>query len=303
MIQKRPNGVRAVGTILDWGWRRLHSSDSGRLDAELLLAGAVGNPRTWVLAHPDADLSLAEVRRYRRDVLRRAAGVPVAYLRGSVEWWDLELEVTPDVLIPRPETELLLEATLDLARKGSATIVADIGTGSGALAIALARALRPVKVYGVDTSEAALSVAARNRARYALDDHVVLTRGGLLSPLTEMPHVIVANLPYLSDKMMTEIDAGVRHEPATALHGGPTGTELYRALFKEVAARGWTSSLVIEIDPRQADAIRILISQALPSAHVSLTKDYSGRDRIAVVQTDARKIAIVSDAGKVTDGG
>lgn len=209
--------------------------------------------------------------------------MPVAYIRGWIEWYGMTLEVTPDVLIPRPDSEVLLEEALRIGRERGARVVADIGTGSGALAIALATSLPEAQVVATDKSSAALSVARRNAARHGLEDRVELLEGDLLEPVTGCPDLLVANLPYLSDEMMNEIDADVRHEPETALRGGPTGLELYGRLLDQLSGREWAPPLVLEIDPRQASLTGPLVHRDFPRADVRLVPDLAGRSRVLVV--------------------
>jgi release factor glutamine methyltransferase len=249
------------------------------LDAQLLLAHAVQRDRAWIIAHHDAAVCDAGLHYFARLIERRRAGEPVAYLLGRAHWYDLELEVTPDVLIPRPETELLLERACDVARRCPTRRVADIGTGSGALAIGLARCLPAAQIDAIDISAEALGVAARNVARYGLSSRVALRQGNLIEPLDAAPDLIVANLPYLSDAMMKEISPDVRCEPTTALHAGASGLELYGELWRMLQLRGWSPPLVLEIDPRQERALVDLFQDS----HVAIEADYAGRPRVATV--------------------
>jgi release factor glutamine methyltransferase len=196
----------------------------------------------------------------------------------------LELDVTPDVLVPRPETELVLERALVLARERGATVLADVGTGSGAIAIALALADPDNRVYATDSSEAALSVGRRNIEKHGVAGRVHLLAGNLLAPIAERPELIVANLPYLSDEMMATMDQDVLHEPVLALHGGRTGLEPYRELFRQMVEREWMVPAVLEIDPRQAGEMRMLAGEFFCGGNVEVERDYAGHDRIAVIE-------------------
>jgi release factor glutamine methyltransferase len=236
--------------------------------------------RVWVLAHPQSPLTREQASRYGELIERRAAGEPVAYLRGWIEWHGLTFDVTPSVLVPRPETELLLEHAVDLARLHAWRALADIGTGSGVLAIGLALALPDARVEAVDVSASALSVASHNAERHGVSDRVTFLLGNLVAPLTAAPDLIVANLPYLSDEMMHTISADVGYEPVTALHAGPTGLELVQRLRDRLHVRGWRVPLLLEIDPRQATAAVALFSA---DARVDLFRDYAGHDRIVSV--------------------
>jgi len=207
-------------------------------DRRIGFGDALGKPRAWVLAH-DADLiGQREHHIYASLIARRVRGEPVAYLRGYVEWFGMELEITPDVLIPRPETELVAERAIKLARKEQVLLVADIGTGSGALAIAMARHLVTARVFAVDSSHAALGVAAKNVHKHGVADRVTLVKGSLLTPLGEKPDLIVANLPYVAAGLMPSLERSVRFEPPDALCGGADGLELYADMFDQMADRG-----------------------------------------------------------------
>lgn len=269
----------SVGEALAWARARLAPSESASLDAQLLLGHAAGMTRAGVLARREAMLTADAEGRFRELVERRASGVPVAYLRGWIEWYGRVFDITEDVLVPRPETELVLERAVALAREMGARTLADIGTGSGVLAIGLALQLPAARVYGVDVSAGALSVAARNAARHEIADRVLLLQGDLVEPLPQCPDLVVANLPYLSDEMMTEIGADVRHEPDLALRGGTTGLELVERLRNGLRVRGWRVPLVLEIDPRQSPDVPALF----PEHHVDITADYAGRDRVVTV--------------------
>lgn len=277
----------AVSAALDWGREALTSSPTPSLDAEVLLAHTLGRARVWVLAHGAELLDEQEQHTYAALIDRRARGEPIAYLRGHVEWFGMEMEITPDVLIPRAETELVVERAIELAGKERVRLVADIGTGSGAMAIAMARNLMAVRVFAVDSSRAALQVAARNVRKLGVADRVTLVNGSLLTPLEEKPDLIVANLPYVAASLMRSIDRGVRYEPRAALFGGTDGLELYANMFDQMAERGWAPHVVCEIDPRQSAGMRALARRVFPDARVDVYADYAGWDRIAQVRQPA----------------
>lgn len=272
--------VERVEDALRWGRSQLEPSRTSALDAQLLLAEVLARSRVWVLSHPDVPLASDEYDRFRALIRRRAAGEPVGYLRGWVEWHGLQLDVTPDVLIPRPETELLLEEAARLAAERGWNALADIGAGSGALAIGLAALLPPARIWATDISAAALAVARRNAERSGVQDRVVLLQGDLIEPLELKPELLVGNLPYLSDEMMEALDADVRHEPVSALHGGSDGLVLVRRLRDALHMRGWRVPLLLEIDPRQSAAARLLFRE---DGQVEILRDYAGHDRIVRV--------------------
>jgi release factor glutamine methyltransferase len=236
-----------------------------------------------VLAHPDDSITQEQCDHYTVLIRRRALGEPVAYLRGFVEWYGLELEVTRDVLIPRPETELVVDRAIQIARHSGAATLADIGTGSGAIAIALARELPDSRAFAVDLSEPALGVARRNARRHDVAGRITFLHGHLIEPLPGAPDLLVANLPYLSDEMMASLGADVRHEPVAALHGGPSGLELYAGMLERLLERSWRTPVVLEIDPRQREGIAELIGRVFPGADVTISDDYAGLARVVSI--------------------
>jgi release factor glutamine methyltransferase len=301
-----------VGEAVIRGRDALIESESPSLDAQLLLAHALGVSRVHVLAHSDVRLNGAQSAAYDELIRRRQSGAPVAYILGTVEWYGTEYEVTPYVLVPRPETELVLERALALGRQRGVRVAVDVGTGSGAIATQLSINLPDVRVYGIDISVAALDVARRNADRLGLTEdttfitnaarthtcgekltavgksaslgvaakRLVLLQGDLLYPLTEVPDLVVANLPYLSDSMMATLSRDVWHEPNVALYGGPSGLDLYKRLFEHIAMYASAPTIVVEIDPRQAETIQALAERLLPSHDTQIAPDYAGLPRI-----------------------
>ncbi|RMD80660.1 MAG: peptide chain release factor N(5)-glutamine methyltransferase [Chloroflexi bacterium] len=261
---------------------RLQSiSPTARLDAELLLAHILGWSRARVVAEREVVLTPAQQEAFGALVARRAAREPVAYLIGHWPFFGLDLVVDRRVLIPRPETEVLVELALAEARRYPETqiTIADIGVGSGAIALALAIHVPHATVYGVDRSADALAVAALNVARYNLSDRVVLLEGDLLTPLPGPVDLIVSNPPYT---ILAEVDEGVyRYEPHLALDGGPDGLDCYRRLI--AAAPAYLKpggAILLEIGAWQAEAVVHLINQVFPHAEVGVQRDLTGRDRV-----------------------
>lgn len=269
--------------MLRWARERLSPSPMASLDSHLLLGHAIGRERSWLMAHADEPIAVAAASHYAHLIARRETGVPVAYLRGHCEWFGMTLRITPHVLVPRPETELLVEEALTIARRRQAKNVVDVGTGSGAIAIQLARSLSSAGITGIDVSGEALQVALHNAESMRTSDRISWLQGNLLEPITSEPDLVVANLPYLSASMMSEIGPDVRHEPALALFGGPTGLELYRELFEQRQARAWSMPVVLEIDARQATELSTMLRNVFSETNVRVSQDYAGHDRIAVV--------------------
>lgn len=264
-----------------WGALQLSVSDTASLDAQLLLGHVLGRSRAGLVAHGTDELLTEQWSTYRHLIKRRSQGEPVAYLRGYVEWYGTEYIVTPDVLIPRPETEVLLEKALALARRVQATVVVDVGTGCGAIASQVAQALPGARVYATDISERALRVARDNLRRLAVDHRVTLQRGNLLQPLPEPPDLVIANLPYLSRGMLETVVPDVRFEPREALYAGESGLELYEEMLDQLRPHG-SVPVVAEIDPRQAQAATALFSRALPELWVTVSPDHAGLPRVVM---------------------
>jgi len=259
-----------VGRLLQWTTQYLRQRGSGnpRLEAELLLAEAIGCTRIELYTSFD-QVASEEVRaRFRELVRRRAAGEPVAYLLGRKEFYSLPFHVTPDVLIPRPETELLVVALLDVVKEAGwdgPLDICDVGTGSGILAVCAAKYLPTARVWAVDPSQKALQVARRNCQQHGVHDRVWLVAGDLLGWLAPQVrfHVILSNPPYVSEAEWQKLPREIReHEPRQALVAGPTGTELIARLAPQAAEHllpgGW---LLLEISPMIHDHVQAIFQQ------------------------------------------
>jgi release factor glutamine methyltransferase len=275
-------GPLTVRALIQAGWARLAgSSDSSRLEAELLLAHALSQPRSYLLAHDDEVPDAPAVTSYLSLLERCAGGEPLAYLTGEREFWSLALRVSPDVLIPRPETELAVERCLALC-DASPAMVADLGTGSGAIALALATERPRWRIVATDCDAAALMVASANAARLGLDN-VAFLPGDWFAPLQGRGFdLIVSNPPYvaLSDPALDLL----RHEPAVALSPGASGLEALQQLALQAPAHllpgGW---LVLEHGAGQAAAVAGSLVDA-GFARVRCHTDLAGRDRVTEAQ-------------------
>jgi release factor glutamine methyltransferase len=277
--------LTSVDETLRAARRQLSTSPSARLDAELLLGHVLRRERSWLLGHGHESITPEHLLQFRALVERRAASEPVAYLRGFVEWFGLDLRVTPAVLIPRPETELLAEAAIAYASKEKLRTIAEIGTGSGAISIALASRLPSVEIVASEVDPEALRVAADNLRRQGLSDRVRLVTGSLLDPFDRAPDLLVANLPYLSDEMLRDASPEVRREPRLALVGGGSGLTIYEELLEQIRVRGWKVPALFEIDPRQTAELREIVRRVLPKSTLSIQQDYASLDRIALIET------------------
>ena len=250
------------------------------LDAHVLLSEVLGVDRAYLLTHPETVLTPEQAQRFAEYVMRCAAGEPVAYLISRRAFYDRDFIVTPDVLIPRPETELLLERALEWT--GARVLnAADIGTGSGAIAVTLAANRPQVTVYAVDISVAALAVARANAERYQA--RVTFFEGDLLAPLIERAiklDLIMANLPYIASDELPTL-AVTRYEPRLALDGGADGLDLIRRLLAQIPQVANPGALILlEIGAGQGAAALELVQTSLNPAHAELIHDYAGHDRI-----------------------
>lgn len=255
-------------------------SDQPRLEAEILLGAALGASRAYLLAHPEERiLDCDATDRFEANVTRRAQGEPVAYILGAKEFWSLLLEVGPDVLIPRPETEGLVERALARLPDGLAVRVLDVATGSGAIALAIARERSQASVIGTDVSEAAIGVARRNARRLGLQ-RVGFRVGSWFAPVAgQRFDVVVSNPPYIAvNDPRVERDVR-RFEPHGALFAGPTGLEALQVLAETAPAHlhpgGW---LIVEHGDTQGGAVRGLLERA-GFVGTTTARDLAGLDR------------------------
>jgi release factor glutamine methyltransferase len=269
------------------GRARLHDSPSPALDARLLLEHATGRDHAYLVAHDDETLAAEVMDEYQRLLGRAAAGEPIPYLTGRAPFMGLEFAVSPAVLIPRPETEGLVELAIDWARRrGGAIRAADVGTGSGCIAASLAHYLPRAEVIAVDLSAGALAVARANAGRVAAG-RVAFVQGDLLAALAPGFDLILSNPPYVSKGEWTDLPIGVKsYEPVLALDGGGDGLNVIRALLPQAAERLRPGGLcLMEIGWRQGAAATALARAAFPGAAVAVRSDFAGRDRLIVIQS------------------
>jgi release factor glutamine methyltransferase len=297
-----------VRTALKEAMARLRAVNvpSHTLAAELLLMHALGRDRTWLYTNPESPLDSGAVEAYFALVARRAAGEPTQYLTGKQEFWGLEFEVTPAVLIPRPETEHVIEVALE--RLGARGInidmvtgapsprlrIADVGAGSGCIAVALAHELPHAEIIATDISAAALDVARRNAARHAVADRIHFVETNLLEALqisSLTPHalpfdLIVSNPPYVAANESGTLPREVRdHEPHSALFGGATGVEIYQRLLEQAGALLRPGGiLVLELGYNSANEIRKMFRLQRHWANVNITNDLAGIPRVLAAE-------------------
>jgi len=304
--------IRITGTAPDIraalkeGISRLRAAHvpSYTLAAEVLLTHALGCDRTWLYTNPEATPDPGAIQQYFELVTRRAAGEPTQYLTGKQEFWALEFAVTPAVLIPRPETEHVLEVALarldargikirlDTGAPSARLRIADVGTGSGCLAVALARELPHADVFATDISAAALDVARANAVRHGVADRIHFFETDLLEAVSRDPRIatlgspgfdlIVSNPPYVARNDAATLAREVRdHEPHAALFGGPTGVELYSRLIRQ-AGRLLRSGgiLVIELGYDSAEHVQAILAAEPRWADIRITNDLAGIPRV-----------------------
>jgi len=267
-----------------------HSTTDAHLEAEILLMHVLGIDRARLYASLGQDLSHSDVEVLTQLVNRRVAKEPVAYITGHREFFGYDFHVAPGVLIPRPESELLVEETLDFVSGrfplGDPSI-ADVGTGSGAIAVSLALRLPNARVFAIDISRRALDIAGVNCVKHGVEERVHLLEGDLLSPLDDPVDVIVANLPYVTNAELGGLGDEIEmHEPSEALGGGVDGLDEVRRLLRGAGDRlRPQGAVILEIGPAQAETAASLAGSAFPQATVELRRDLGGWERVLKTRT------------------
>ncbi|MFA5107022.1 MAG: peptide chain release factor N(5)-glutamine methyltransferase [Patescibacteria group bacterium] len=264
------------------------SSQSAQLDAEVLLAHVLRRPIEYLLSHPERVVSTPQKARYDRLLKKRALGWPIAYLTGEKEFYRLRFFVSPKVLIPRPETERLIDYVINnpLSLRTGINIV-DIGTGSGNLVVTLAQYLKKAKFFATDISSSALRLAAKNARCHGVSGRIRFCLGSLLAPVRQSRvDIVVANLPYLTrDQIRRSPTPEIRFEPKHALDGGKRGFDIIQTFLRQLAERKRQPSLVVlEIDPAQKKPLFSAVHGLLPSDLITFLTDYTGKTRFAVIQ-------------------
>ncbi|HEX7471665.1 MAG TPA: peptide chain release factor N(5)-glutamine methyltransferase [Candidatus Limnocylindrales bacterium] len=293
--------MATIGELLRDGVERLRESGSEtpRLDAELLLARAIGTDRSGVLAYPEARVGDGQQATFEAALERRIAGEPVAYIRGFKEFYGLAFSADARALIPRPETELIVELAerevmdrLTIAPRpagGQPLRVADVGTGGGTIAVALAAALRKrrvggdVEILATDISPDALQLARENAVGHGVADRLRFVEADLLPPVVSFPFdLLLANLPYIPSAEVDTLPIAASFEPRIALDGGADGLDAIRRLIErlpDVTATGAT--MLLEIGADQGDAVEAFVAEKLPGWTCSVARDLAGRPRVA----------------------
>ncbi len=257
--------------------------DDASLEAEILLRHVLKITRAKLYQELDAQISKADENLFFQLIERRRQGEPSAYITGHREFYGLDFYVDSNVLIPRPESEFLVEKALEIAGKKNIATMVDVGTGCGAIAVSLAKNLSGIKIYATDISAAALKVAEKNCRRHEIADRIELLHGDMLGPVPGLIDLIIANLPYVSKSDIP--DSGpLSFEPLVALDGGSGGTSMIDALCLQskdkLSARG---CMLLEIGEGQADTVQDIIREAFPAARIEITADYAGIERVVGV--------------------
>jgi release factor glutamine methyltransferase len=264
-------------------------TDNPRLESELLLTSVLNCTRVYLLAHPEILLTEEQTRVYRVKVNRRVNNEPLPYIIGSMEFCGLQFLVTPHVLIPRPETEQIVELTTDWIAERSGVVVVDVGTGSGAIAVALAHYAKCQYIYATDISLPALRVAKENAARHQVSENIGFINCDLLTPFRCIVNVIVSNPPYIAESEYVTLPQSIQHEPRKALIAGKAGLLIIERLLRQakhlLASNGL---LLVEIGWQQGKAVLAAAKTTFPRASVKILKDLSGLDRILCVQCNKK---------------
>lgn len=278
----------SIGETLVWATALLKSGgvDTPRVDAECLLASLLSSPRLHLYAAKEERLPAALCEAYRTLILRRRARVPLAYLTGMKEFWSLAFKVTPAVLIPRPETEVLVETALTRVACLMAPVIVDVGTGSGVIAVTMAKMLPRARVYATDISEDALQVAGENARAHGVVEQIAFLQGDLVEAvrardLSGRCDLIISNPPYVATGDLGALPPEVRYEPVEALDGGPDGLRYHRRLIRAAPALLRPGGyLALEIAPGQGSALAKSVHDRGDFTDVAVMPDLSGRQRV-----------------------
>jgi len=254
--------------------------EDATIESELLLRHTLKIDRVRLYLEPERELTSEQEGAFRQLVDRRLKGEPTAYITGHREFYELDFDVSPAVLIPRPETELLVEKALALAKSRPVSTIADIGTGCGAIAISLAKHLPDARIYATDISTKALSVARDNVEKHGVTSRITFLRGNLLEPLPKPVDLIIANLPYVRRSDIPR-KGPLSFEPRAALDGGEAGLDTIRELCRQVSGKLRPNGcLLLEIGQGQAPAVSNLLKSRFPTTTIEVAPDLAGIERV-----------------------
>ncbi|KPK93461.1 MAG: hypothetical protein AMJ88_07900 [Anaerolineae bacterium SM23_ 63] len=260
------------------------TSDTPDLDTQLLLSEVLGQTRTWILTHPDVEFEGTQSQTFLRDLARCEAGEALPYVLGWWEFYGRRFQLTPEVLIPRPETELLIEeALLFLRTHPDRRMAVDIGTGCGCIAVNLAAEIPDLNIVATDIEVGALRIARNNACDHHVFSQMWFVQADLLSPLKASFDLICANLPYIPSEELVDLVVA-RREPRSALDGGEDGLQIIDRLMVQIpdllAPRG---RVLLEIGADQAEAVQTIVQNAIPASIVEVLQDLAGRDRLLMI--------------------
>ena len=276
-MNRRQALTYARGTLAD------SNIDDASLEGEILLRHVLGLSRAQLYSDIDHNVSPANDKALRKLLERRIQGEPSAYITGHREFYGLDFRVDRNVLIPRPETELLAEKAIRLAQSHAISGMADIGTGCGAIAISLAVNLPRVTVYATDVSAPALEVARSNCKKHGVADRIVFLQGDMLEPLPEPVDLIIANLPYVRESDLSR-SGPLNFEPALALNGGEDGLDRIRVLCRQAGTKLRSQGFILlEIGQGQAEETTALSQEIFPSARIEIESDLAGIERVVIL--------------------
>jgi len=278
-----------MSRIEDWTKESIHllrgASDSPLLEAEVILSFVINKPRAWIISHPDTELDAANLEYANHLIGRLLKGEPLPYLTGIQAFYGLDFCVNPDVLIPRPETELLVEECIKWFEKNpTKRLMADVGTGSGIIAITLADRFVDLLITAIDISEQAIAVARKNATKFQVEKRIAFLQNDLLANHQSKYDLVAANLPYIPHRALKNLKVS-KFEPTLALNGGMDGLELIRRLLEQSRKNINPEGLIIlEIQYDQAKEVEKLAKERFPSAKISILNDLAGHPRISKIQ-------------------
>jgi release factor glutamine methyltransferase len=280
-----------ISEALAAGRKKLVDSPSPALDTRLILEHVMAVSHQYLITHDEENMNPEQTYRYLSLLERASNGEPIPYLIGKTQFHGLDIEVSPSVLIPRPETEQLVDLALEwVARSYSRQKrphIVDVGTGSGCIALALARELPRANIEATDISKIAIELAEKNSRILGFEDRIKFHQGQYLEPIVNAPDLVVANLPYIADHEWTSLSVGVKwYEPDVALRGGSDGLDGIRQLLAQASNRlAHGGAMLLEIGWQQGQAGRILAQSSFRSARVDVIQDLAGLDRVVRICT------------------
>lgn len=280
--------IWTIGSILKWTEQYFNDKgvESSRLDAEVLLSRVLGKERIYLYVHFDQPLQQAELSRFREMIKKRVQRIPVAYILGEKEFMGMDFLVSPAVLIPRPDTEILVENVIERLKNAGNVNIVDIGTGSGAIAVSILAKCSNVSGVAVDISSKALAVAKENATKHNVDMRLEFIKSDVYGNLPDRQFdAIISNPPYIPDEDIAGLEPEVKHEPHGALAGGKDGLDFYRRLIQEgIKFLKPDGFMAFEVGIDQAEDVADLGRQTGVFHHFEIIKDYGNIDRVVIMK-------------------